>query len=952
MTAALTARGFSGVEPQLLQIEPPRAWGVATNVCFMLAGRAAAAEVERETAGLSKGDAKKRASEITRSAGERLAREIAAELALVGRTAVSASSVGRTAVSGIVPGRTAVSGIPAAHFPSAGELSVYRRHMPHWRLPGSVYFVTWRLAPSQPPLSEQARDIVLEALRFFAGERYRLYAWVVMDDHVHVLVQPLEALTLEEQVRRWKSITAHRLQRECGYTGSVWHNEYMDRIMRDEEEFWEKAQYIVNNPLKRWPELEDYPWFGWNMEGGKGWVNPADAAVSPTGDNANAADTAVSPTGELPFVREVAAEGAYINFYYDAAALAAHVVDTVLAAQAAEPGSFGRGAPVLLPDGRRKRIMVEYAQPNTHKDFHVGHLRNASIGQAIANLLEFAGNEVLKATYIGDVGKHVANAIIALKLLKSGELLRIAEFYNDYIRQKQKDLLFSTDEIENLYKIGLLVDFEISALVLEFWSKLYSIYSIILNSINIALGGIDPQCPSNSDIELSNLFDKLNDLSSIWLKNWETEDEATRGEWQDSVEACVSSLVNYFAELNLDINPYYSPDCWFYESTIDETKLGQKTAEELKQLGIATIDTEGEYAGALYVDFAAQADAVRVADTAVDPTEIPVFTDAEKKRIRQLGKMTILRSDGTSLYQTKELGLAKYKFDNFDIHESLYVVGAEQKLYFEQVFAILRLWGFPNAEHCKHISYELVVLPTGKMSSREGNIVSYRELRDEAVGRALKITQEKGIAGNVEQTARDVAIAAIKYAMLAVTGAQQITFDFEQALSFDGRSAPYLQYAYARTRKLVQGLDSVGPTAVSAGGGTAPGGTLGTPGPVGQASGLPLMLNAGETPAPPQEADTAVSPTENSLHPAEVALARAIARFPAVVQEAAAKYEPATVCTYLYDIAGLFAEFYRDCRVLDAPEPERTFRRRLTLAFRTIMATGFKLLALPLPEEM
>lgn len=91
---------------------------------------------------------------------------------------------------------------------------------------------------------------------------------------------------------------------------------------------------------------------------------------------------------------------------------------------------------------------------------------------------------------------------------------------------------------------------------------------------------------------------------------------------------------------------------------------------------------------------------------------------------------------------------------------------------------------------------------------------------------------------------------------------------------------------------------------------------------------------------------------EAVLQNAEIALARRIARFPDVVQDAAAAYEPATLCTYLYDLAGVFAEFYRDCRVLDAPEPERTWRRRLCLAFRRVMRTGFKLLALPLPEEM
>src|SRR5690606_18304599 len=107
-----------------------------------------------------------------------------------------------------------------------------------------------------------------------------------------------------------------------------------------------------------------------------------------------------------------------------------------------------------------------------------------------------------------------------------------------------------------------------------------------------------------------------------------------------------------------------------------------------------------------------------------------------------------------------------------ELDESLYVVGAEQKLYFQQVLAILRLWGFPNAENCRHISYELVVLPEGKMSSREGTIVSYRELRDEAIRRAREVIVEKGIItdeASIDRTARDVAIAAIKYTMLQVS---------------------------------------------------------------------------------------------------------------------------------------------------------------------------------------
>jgi len=405
----------------------------------------------------------------------------------------------------------------------------------------------------------------------------------------------------------------------------------------------------------------------------------------------------------------------------------------------------------------------------------------------------------------------------------------------------------------------------------------------------------------------------------------------------------------YFDELLVSFSS--NPNCWFFESTIDDTNLGQKTALELKELGIAEVDQSEKYKGTWFVDFEIHADS-------------PKFADAERKQIRKLGRMTIYRSEkgaiqsddnseepvGRSLYQTKELGLAKYKFDlvrekyGEDLSESHYVVGSEQKLYFEQVFAILRLWGFPNAENCRHISYELVILPEGKMSSREGTIVSYRELRDEAIRRAEEIAREKGIGAldesgriddnKVQAIAHGVAIAAIKYAMLKVTGSQQIVFNFEEALSFSGRSAPYLQYAYARAGKLVDEK------------GVAPDFS-----PVTDDSKIG-GLKSPATHSNNEPGRSMASPLQHELHPSEIALARLLAAFPTVCREAAARFEPATLCTYLYDLATAFSEFYRDCRVLDAPAPERRFRQALTAAFRRVLRTGFALLALPLPEEM
>ncbi len=143
------------------------------------------------------------------------------------------------------------------------QVSIYRRKLPHWRQAGAVYFVTWRLHPSQPELTPDERTIVVAALEHFQNERYILFAHVVMDNHAHVLVKPIHENVLQSILHSWKSFTALQMQRQFRRQRSIWQDEYFDRIVRDEEEFLEKAQYILNNPQKRWPEREEYPWVGY-----------------------------------------------------------------------------------------------------------------------------------------------------------------------------------------------------------------------------------------------------------------------------------------------------------------------------------------------------------------------------------------------------------------------------------------------------------------------------------------------------------------------------------------------------------------------------------------------------------------------------------------------------------------------------------------------------------------
>jgi REP element-mobilizing transposase RayT len=136
----------------------------------------------------------------------------------------------------------------------------YRRNLPHLRMEGATYFVTWRVRKDRPGLTPEERTLVVDALRHFDGARYELHAYVVMDDHVHVLFEPRAGHSVEALVHSWKSFTAHQVARRTGRRGGIWLDEYFDRIVRDEAELLEKAQYIANNPHKRWPDLDRYPW--------------------------------------------------------------------------------------------------------------------------------------------------------------------------------------------------------------------------------------------------------------------------------------------------------------------------------------------------------------------------------------------------------------------------------------------------------------------------------------------------------------------------------------------------------------------------------------------------------------------------------------------------------------------------------------------------------------------
>jgi len=140
------------------------------------------------------------------------------------------------------------------------DFMVYRRRLPHWRLDGGLYFVTWRLARGAAELMGVERDAVASALHHFNRQRYALLAYVIMNDHLHVLVQPADGFALQDIVKSWKAYSARRL-RHAGRAAPVWQQEYFDRVMRNRHDVFETLEYISKNPTRRWAGIESYPWF-------------------------------------------------------------------------------------------------------------------------------------------------------------------------------------------------------------------------------------------------------------------------------------------------------------------------------------------------------------------------------------------------------------------------------------------------------------------------------------------------------------------------------------------------------------------------------------------------------------------------------------------------------------------------------------------------------------------
>ncbi|WP_225335161.1 arginine--tRNA ligase [Halomicrobium urmianum] len=276
--------------------------------------------------------------------------------------------------------------------------------------------------------------------------------------------------------------------------------------------------------------------------------------------------------------------------------------------------------------------------------------------------------------------------------------------------------------------------------------------------------------------------------------------------------------------------------------------------------------------------------------------------------------LVFLRSDGTSLYTTRDLAHHEWKLENYD--EAVTVLGEDHKLQADQLKATLELLGH-DTDRIRSVHYSWVNLPEGGMSTREGTGVDLDDLLDESVDRARKeverrmderIRDDDLTEADVERIARQVGIGAVRYDVVSKQPTKGITFEWERALDFEAQSAPYVQYVHARC--------------------------------------CGILDEAGETPDP-DDVDASLLETD-----AERDLLRAVARFPAVIEESAGELRPHVVATYTRTLAERFNAFYRECPVLDADDETREARLALVAAARHAVANALDMLGVEAPDSM
>jgi len=355
------------------------------------------------------------------------------------------------------------------------------------------------------------------------------------------------------------------------------------------------------------------------------------------------------------------------------------------------------------------------------------------------------------------------------------------------------------------------------------------------------------------------------------LQKWEAGDEEVISLWKTMNNWVYTGFAETYKKLGVNFDKFY------YES--DTYLLGKDTVEEGLEKGVFFRKDDGS----VWIDLTADG----------------------------LDEKLVLRSDGTSVYMTQDMGTAQLKYNDFHMDKSIYVVGNEQDYHFKVLFLILQKLGKAGADGLFHLSYGMVDLPSGKMKSREGTVVDADDLIDSMEQTAKEQTEAMGKVADFSTEEKEalyhtIGMGALKYFLLKVDPKKRLLFNPEESVDFQGHTGPFIQYTHARIRSV-------------------------------------LNRAKAETNAPKAQG---IAAEERDL----IVL---LTQFPAIIKAAADGYSPAIIANYVYEVAKTYNKFYHELSILQAEdEIAKQFRLKLSEASGKVINRGMKLLGIEVPERM
>ncbi|WP_291050793.1 MULTISPECIES: arginine--tRNA ligase [unclassified Empedobacter] len=495
--------------------------------------------------------------------------------------------------------------------------------------------------------------------------------------------------------------------------------------------------------------------------------------------------------------------------------------------QNAQNSTFG----ITKVDENSRTVMVEYSSPNTNKPLHLGHVRNNLLGFSVSQIIEAAGNNVIKTQIINDRGIHICKSMIAWEKFGNGETPESANMKGDH-------------------------------LVGKYYVEFDKHYRQEIKELE-AQGKTEDEAKKEALIFLE---------AQEMLRQWEAHEPKVIELWQKMNGWVYDGFAKTYKRLGVAFDEY------LYES--NTYILGKDIVEDGLNKGVFYKREDGS----VWIDLTAEG----------------------------LDEKLVLRSDGTSVYITQDLGTAVERFKNNPTLEELtYVVGNEQDYHFKVLFLILKKLGYSWADALHHLSYGMVDLPNGKMKSREGTVVDADDLMQEVYNTAKEISEELGKLDGMSDDEKaelyeTIAMGALKYYILKVDPKKRILFDPKESVDFNGNTGPFIQYTFARIQSLLRKES-------------------------------------------PKEFDA----NAIELNDAEKEIIRALYDFEDTIEKAATEMSPALIANYVYELVKLFNSFYQNNPILkNEDENVKNFRLYLSQWVANTIQNSLRLLGIGVPERM